>query len=374
MEGGRGFNVKDRQVINVHQFTILVIFFGLGSSILIAPSALAAVAKQDSWISSILGALAGLIPIVVYVSLLQRYPQKTIIEINELVFGKWLGKTVSVLYIFFFFLLSVLLLGDIGYFVTTEIMPETPIDFVMACLMFVVIYACRLGLEVITKGAEIFFPWILLLYFLLLFMLLPQIHVEKIQPVLEYGITPVLKAAFPFFSLQEYIVLIMFYPYVKLSKKTPQAFYIGALIAGVMLICLIMLCILVLGPKLTTENLYPTFALAKKINIGNFIERVEVIIGGLWFITISFKLLMTFFSTVLGIRQMCRFKSYTFLTIPLGMLTVALVLPSYVNIVYVNQFVKRIWPSFSLIFMLLLPLLTWLIALFRKNHGLTIGP
>ncbi|MFJ7729242.1 endospore germination permease [Neobacillus sp. NPDC097160] len=359
--------MKLNHTIGVHQFTVLVIFFGVGTSILIAPASLAADAKQDAWISSIIGFALGVFQLAIYIALANRFPQKTLIEVNELVFGKWVGKIFSFFYISFFFVLCVGLLGDIGNFLTTEVLPETPIDFIMASLLVVVIFATRLGLVVIARGAEIFFPWVIFMFGLLVLMLVPQIELRKIQPVLENGFLPVLKAAFPFTSLQEFVVMMMLYPFVIKSQKTAKAFYFGYTFSGVVLIIIMLLCILVLGPGLTAENIYPSFSLAKKVNIANFFERVEVIIGGLWFITITFKLIITFYATLLGTSQLLRFKSYEFMTVPVAIFLIVTVLTSYTNIVFVMDFLDRVWPSYAYTFLIILPLLTLIMAWIGKK-------
>jgi spore germination protein KB len=355
------------RIIGVHQFTILVIFFGVGSSILIAPSMLAAVARQDAWLASLIGQFESLFLVAIYIALARRYPRRSWIEINELVFGKWIGKAISLQYLIYFFLLGTLLAGDIGYFLTTQIMPETPILFIMGCLMVIVVMAVRLGPETMARGAEIFFPWVILLFLTLVLMLLPKMEMEKMLPMMEYGYSPVLRASVPYVSLQEYVVLMMIYPFVKTSKKIVPAFYVGVVTTGIVLVIIMLLCIVVLGPGLTASNIYPSFTLAKKISIGKFLERVEVIIGGLWFITITFKLILTFFATAAGASQTFRFRSYSFLTVPLAMLTVASVLPSYTNVVYATDFIHRVWPAYSLTFLLALPLATLLVSLWRKK-------
>jgi spore germination protein KB len=361
--------VNDNKKIGVHQFTIIVVIFGIGTSILIAPATLAVDAKQDAWIASVLGMLIGLLPIMIYVALSKKYPHKTIIEINELVFGKWLGKMVSLLYLSYFFILCVLLLGDVGYFLTTEVMPETPIIFFMGCLMIVVIIATRKGIVVIARGAEVYFPWVVLLLTMIVLMLLPNVELQKVEPVLENGLMPVLKGTIPFVSLQEYVVLMMIYPLIRSSKKSAASFYVGSLLAGIVLCIIVLICILVLGSGQTESNLYATFTLAKKISIGNFLERVEVVVGGLWFTTITFKLILTFYAATYGTSQLLQNKSYTYLTIPMGMLVTAMVLPTYTNIVYVMDFIHRVWPAYSLTFMVVLPLLTWFVALARRGKS-----
>lgn len=357
---------KENREIGVHQFTLMVIFFGMGSSILIAPASLATIAKQDAWISAIIGTLMDLISVVVYAGLVRMYPRKSILEMNELAFGKWFGIAVSLLYVFFFFVLSYALLGDVGYFLTTQVMPETPIVFIMSCMMIVALMAVRLGPDVIARGSEVFFPWVMLLFFLLVIMLLPKTEIQKMQPIMEFGAVPAFRAAFPYGSLQEYVVLMMLLPYVKSSPKIRSSFFAGVIAAGAVVFVIMLLCIVVLGPGLTAVNLYPTLTLAKKISIGHFLERVEVIIGGMWLITITFKLIMTFFATAAGLTQIFRFKNYVFLTVPLAMLVVVFVMPSYTNIVVVVDFVDRVWPYFAWLFMFILPTAAWVALWVRR--------
>ncbi|MDQ0493800.1 hypothetical protein QOZ95_001962 [Paenibacillus brasilensis] len=39
---------------------------------------------------------------------------------------------------------------------------------------------------------------------------------------------------------------------------------------------------LVLGPDITARNIYPGYALAKKISIGHFLQRIEAIMATMW--------------------------------------------------------------------------------------------
>ena len=85
----------------------------------------------------------------------------TLYEYNEKVFGKWAGKLI------FFFLhslrLLVLQLFYImwGTFMTTQVMPETPIESILILFAGILVMGLRLGLEVIARTAEILFPWFL---------------------------------------------------------------------------------------------------------------------------------------------------------------------------------------------------------------------
>ncbi|MGG1637431.1 GerAB/ArcD/ProY family transporter [Paenibacillus sp. NRS-1760] len=59
--------------LSVRTFTILVIFFIIGTSILITPAGLTLVAKQDAWIVAIVGIGLNILSVLIYVSLGNRY-------------------------------------------------------------------------------------------------------------------------------------------------------------------------------------------------------------------------------------------------------------------------------------------------------------
>ncbi len=63
--------------LTVRQFSILVVLFTIGTSILLAPSLLFTRAKQDAWLAAILGLLAGLLAVWLYGTLGKRFPDLT---------------------------------------------------------------------------------------------------------------------------------------------------------------------------------------------------------------------------------------------------------------------------------------------------------
>jgi len=343
--------------------------FSLGSAILIVPSGLTASAKQDGWIAAAVGTFAGLLLIFLFDALGRRFPNQTLVEYSETVLGKWLGKGVALLYIGYFFLLSSLVLRNIGDFITSITLPETPIQAVHIIFLVIVILGTRLGLEVFMRTAEIFFPWILMLLFLLVVCISPQIQYYKMLPILEEGIKPVLKGSLSILGIPylELVVFLMLYPYVSKLEKAGKALFIGALFAGIVLIMITALCVLVLGSDFTARHAFPSYTLAKKIHFGEFIQRIEVFMGITWFLTIYFKLIVCFYASALGLAQLCRLRSYRILTLPMGVLLIVLSLIVYPNIVYFREFASQIWTPFAMTFGLVLPVLLLAVASIRKK-------
>ncbi|RCW51035.1 GerAB/ArcD/ProY family transporter [Paenibacillus prosopidis] len=359
-------NVK----ISVRQFTVIVMFYTIGTTILVIPSSLAADADQDAWIAAILGWVLGLLIVGFYIRLGRLFPNMTLIEYNEKVFGKWLGKKISLFFIFFSFICAATVLYYLGNFMTTQVMPETPIESFTILFAGIVVMGLRLGLEVVARTAEILFPWFLLLFIVSTLFLIPEIEIQNIQPVFEFGIKPIMNGALTFAStasLPLVILLLVFPAFVNHPKDAGKAYFIGTLLGGLFVIIITFLSISILGADLSERNMYPSYALAKKIDVGNFIQRVEILIAGIWFMTIFFKTTIYSFSFLTGLAQIFGFRDYRPFALPYGMILVVYSLVVYPDVVYMMDFDSTIWIPYALTIGLLLPLIILSVGSLRKK-------
>ncbi|AJY75117.1 spore gernimation protein [Paenibacillus beijingensis] len=362
LEGGK---------IGARQFGILIVYYTIGTTILIIPSGMAAVSKQDAWIAAFIATGIGLSTVWLYNAVGNLFPRMTLIGMNEQLFGKWLGKTVSLLFVAWSLTAAAQVLYYIGDFMTTHIMPETPIQSLNIMFMIIVVMGVRLGLEPLARTAELFFPWFLLLFIVFILAISPQFKFENIQPLFETGVKPIIRSTLFFlsFTSMTLIVCLMLFPaYVSKPRQARKAFYVGNFVGLLMMFIVIATNILVLGADQTAGTIYPSYQLAKKISLATFIQRVEAIMAFLWFITIYFKITMYFYAAVLGLAQTLKLKDYRALTLPLGMIAVVLSLVVYPNTAYLKKWNMEIWLPDILIVGLLYPLL--LLGLGKlRNHG-----
>ncbi|WP_025685782.1 GerAB/ArcD/ProY family transporter [Paenibacillus maysiensis] len=347
--------------ISARQLMILTTLYTVGSAILIIPSGMALVAKQDAWIAAFVGVGAGLLILYLYIKLAALYPQMTLIGIMEALLGKWLGKTVGLLFFATFFINApVTVLFYLGNFMTTQMIPETPIQAVNILFALIILLAVRLGLEVLARSAELMFPLFILLYISFTGLVVSNIKLENVQPVLEAGMGPIGSAALSFVSTAflPHLVLLMIFPTsVNRFDQARKAIFTGGLIGGVMLVVVVTLAILVLGPDLTARNMYPSYALAKKISIGNFLQRIEAIMATMWFISLFFRITLYMHSTVTAIAQIFCLKNDRQLVLPLGILLVVMSIIVYPNVPYQQAYDTKTWIPYTLSFGLFFPLL-----------------
>ncbi len=361
--------VSQQVKISGRQFMILTILFTIGSAILVIPSGMAFVAKQDAWIAALVGVGAGIFLVWMYNTIVILYPRMTLAEIIETLLGKWLGKTISLLFVVTLFLGGPsAVLYDVGNFLTTQIMPETPAQPVNILFAIIVVMGAWLGIETFARSAELLFPLFILLYISLVILVAPEVKLENVEPVLEAGIGPIWPAALSFISIVflPHIVLLMIIPAVNRTDKARKAFFSGSMFGGLMMVLIIALTILVLGPDLTARSIFPSYSLAQRISIGNFLQRIEAIMAVMWFISLYFRTTIYMYVIVLVIAQIFNLKDYRPLILPLGMILVVMSVIIYPNAPYQQKWDGTVWVSYILSVGLFLPLLLLCIHVIRK--------
>lgn len=364
--------MEEKIKITARQFTILTTFFTIGSAILVIPSNIAAIAKQDAWIASLIGVGCGLCITLLYNALTLLFPNMNLIQMMEKAFGKWPGKVLSLLITIILIFLAPRVLYYVGSFLTTQIMPETPIQAVNILFAVVIVRGVKLGLEALARTAELMFPWFMLIYISLVILIPSRIELENVQPVLERGMGPIWPAVLSFLAtvfLPQFLMLMIHGPNTNQPEKARKAFLVGSLIGGLVIALIVALSILVFGPEIISQSAFPSYMIAQKINIGNFLQRIEVVMAIMWFISLFFRFALYLYFMALSIAYIFNLKDYRPLVLPLGLIQVALSTIIYPNTAYQQYFDSHIWVTYFLIFGLLLPLLLFIVRGIRRMAG-----
>ncbi|NDI33191.1 GerAB/ArcD/ProY family transporter [Chengkuizengella sediminis] len=349
--------------ISNRQLTILIVQFIIGSKILFVPASLAADSEQDVWISGLIAIVVGVLVAWFYAHLALQFKNQGILQYSEAVLGKWLGKLVTIVLCLYFLIIAAFLVRDIADFMTIQIIPGTPILAIMIVFMIVTIIGVRLGLEVLSRAAEIFNPWVILLLLLLLVSVSTQIEWKNILPVFDHQMKHIMKSSLTFitFPYLEMIIFLQILPYVNKPSLVKRSMIVGTILGGGMLVVVTLFCVLILGVDSTTRHIYPTYALAKKITIGEFISRIEVIVAGVWFLTIFIKLSLCLYFIAASIMQLFALKNYKPLTLPIGIILICLAILLVPNMTYLITFDATTWIPIAIIVGFILPLIIYIV-------------
>jgi spore germination protein KB len=363
---GWGDAMLEKGVISSKQFFLLVFMYILGSSVWFVPSIISAQAKQNAWISALLGMVIGVALVLFYNQFVSRFQGVSFVAFSEAVLGKWIGKFVAFCFFTYTFLLSALVVRNVGDFFSTFMMPETPIQAFHILFLLLMIMGTRLGLEVLSRSLEILSPSIIGIIFIGMVALLPQMDWRNITPLID-NFRPILRGTYVFIGspILEIVIFLILIPYVKQSALAGKSFLIGAFLGGIALSVLVLYCILVLGNEMTARQTYASHTLIRQINLGSF--RFDALFTCIAVTTSFYKAAICFYASNLLLAEVLELKDYRPLTLPLGVILIILSLLAYPNFASAQAFLTHSWTTYAMTFALFFPLLLYVSSLSSKR-------
>jgi len=356
--------------ISARQLTIMTVFFTIGSGILIVPSSVASLAKRDAWIACLVGLAIGIAILCIYNLLTKLYPKLNLVQMMEAIFGRWLGKAIAILVVVTLFLTGpATALYYTGNFVTTQIMPETPPQAINILFIVVIIMGVKLGLETIARSSELMFSPFMILFISFVILVLNQTQTKNILPIMENGMKPIWPAAMGFMAtvlLPQFILLIFHSSSVEEPKQARRALLIGSTIGGLSTTIIVTLTILVFGSDVIATSMYPSYLLAQKINIGDFLQRIEVIMAIMWYTTLFFRVAIYLYFTAISLTYILNLRDYRSLVMPLGMILVGVSEITYPNVTFMQSWDSTTWVSYTVVLSVFLPIIMLFTHMFRN--------
>lgn len=346
--------------------------FCVGSAILFIPSILAATAQRDAWLASILGTILGLGLIWFYSKLYVSLKGQTLVQMYDSIFGKWVGKFMTLQFIFYLIFLSSLILRGIGDFLTTQIMKETPMEILIIVLILVVVHGYKYGIQTIARSIEVFMPTLIILYVIALILVTKESKLIKLFPIMENGLKPIINGSFSLFNFPftEVVIMLMFLPVVKDQDKLKKTFLFGTFLGGIALFFPVFFGIITMGPNMLANDLYPTYTLAKKLGFKDIFERIEVILAIIWLLSIYFKLLLCFTALTESIGHLFNLSERKSLIFPVGWILYGTTILLADSNVYFFEFNAKIWPVYALTIGFLIPMAMFVVhKIKQKIHG-----
>ncbi|RAW11968.1 spore gernimation protein [Paenibacillus taichungensis] len=362
--------IKDK--ITIRQFTLLTFLVMVGDMILIYPALVTALGKHDAWLCSILGQPIGLLLIWVLYQLHQTFPEFSLIEICNKLLGPLAGSALSIGYLFYFAIGAAICIREVGDFLTTQIYLQTPIRVILIILMCSLIWGLIKGLSTIGGTIELLTPVVVVFMVLLFLGLVPKLDSSNLQPFLNTNwvhlIEAIVRSAFTSFG--ELIVLTMILPYVKTGSNLKRDMLLATLCGGILLSILLLFSLMVVGPFMTQHNIYISYTLSQKINIGNFFERIEALMAIAWLIATYFKSLLYMFAFVVGWAQLFQLKTYQSFILPSALFIFSLSILISPNVIFYTTTIMPAWVDWDMTCSFIIPLLLLLVHRIRfgKNR------
>ncbi|MHB1652503.1 MAG: GerAB/ArcD/ProY family transporter [Desulfitobacteriaceae bacterium] len=272
--------------ISSHQFTMVSSAVLLGTTFFPVANLVIADAGRDGWWSVLPAYGLGIPWGLMILSLGGRYPGKNLLQITEILWGKWVGKIIGVAYLLISLYFCALLAKQGQDVVRRTVLTLAPSLVILAEGMIVTFLLVKAGIEVYARFAEVVFPLTLVGLLSIMVLVIPRFEWEEFLPVWGNGVKPILQgilkvAPFP----MEYIFfLAMLLPFLSFQEvsRLRSGVWRSVLFVGFFDTLVVLTQVLVFGPKEAARLHYGLLTLANMVEISKFVSGIEAIFMMFW--------------------------------------------------------------------------------------------
>ena len=290
------------------RFSYLAYFLSRGSFLGMGFLGVFELAKNDSYLSSGLGILLGIVFLLVILNVIKD--DKNIFETNIhyfKAFGRILNFVVSLLAIGF----AIIVFYNLTTFLNLNYLSSASNIYIGVILAGAIYYFLFKGFNNIVNATRIFFYISIFFLIFSLFSCVNNIKTEHLFPILSEGLkSPALGMLF-FAVLSSVPVFFLLcvpkreIPEVSLKRNIIITYVIGT----IGLILIILVATLVMGYPVISIFKYPEYMLLKKISIFSVIERVENIVSFQYFLDAFILIVMCIYFAVVNFKAISKNES-----------------------------------------------------------------
>ncbi|MFZ5966640.1 MAG: GerAB/ArcD/ProY family transporter [Bacillota bacterium] len=357
-----------KEVISDKQGIFMMVLFLSGSTSIFVSGI---EAKKDSWIAIIVAVIMVFPMLLLFARLHHLYPDKDLFDIFEICFGKIIGKVLMIIFTWYTFYWAADVINNFVFFIMTVSFPETPRYVLIICLTALCAWGVRAGIEVLGKWANLFLVVVIVGLSTTVAMLIPDMKLSHILPVFQEGMKPIIKGAYSVFT-QPFVQTVAFTMFFRnLERKTSSyKIYITGLLIGAAVSWVVSITnVLAIGAKSVELYYYPTYQTYRKINIGEFLQRVEVVIAAIFMFGGFIKISILSLCTCKGITRIFGWKEYRWIVTPIALLIMNMAYIEYSSVQEYFGFNTDIWPNYFMPFQIILPIITWAIAEIKNRQS-----
>jgi spore germination protein KB len=350
--------------INSRQLLFLIAGFVQGSVLLIDFTV--GITEHQTWMV-ILAGLALTAPFFLsYVVLAKRFHGMNLVQINDIVYGRFIGKAVSVYYIFFLLMTLSFNIRDVGELYITFLMPDAPFIFLLIVFTVTCAYAAIKGIEVLARVSHLFVVTVIFVIISTFILLIDQMDFSNFLPFFELPFARIFQgihimSAIPF---GETLVFLVIMGCLNNTEHMVKNTFIGLLIGAISLLIVSVRNTAVLG---RTQCIWtsPSFQSIRLIDIGTVLTRMDFLIGIAQTVLIFFKCSLFFYALLISLSQLFGLKTYLPLVLPLASIEVIIAATVFQSPVDHAMITQNAGIIYSAPLMFVIPPLSLLIAKIR---------
>ncbi|SDL94659.1 GerAB/ArcD/ProY family transporter [Sediminibacillus halophilus] len=358
------------------QITSLIILTLLVQIYVFAPAVMAEHVGQHLWLPLLLAIIAAVILMKMMLWIVEQFPGKSFPAVLHYLFGEFCGGVLGISYFVYFFVLFIIHAQMIVTTFKVLFLPATPMISILLLVLLLCLYCSLLGIEVLARASNMI---VILLAVTLTFLALsvfPEVDLSYYQPVLPSQAKGFAYSTIVAFASYGQVFLIAtLVPFVnyKNERRKHRKIFAGVVFALLLTSFIVMEEIGVFSPFELQRLQYPTVELITMIQMGEFMERMEIFLVTIWAGAILLVSGIFFSVSVKTFKQaLNRNKNGKILDVILiivGFICIVTLLPDTSSLLL---FIFDQWVYWCLLFQVIFPILiliTFIIRVKVRNHA-----
>lgn len=347
----------------------ILLFVVLGTMLYLQfPSFMLLVGGPAAWQVAVLMTVLALLLFLPTAALFARFPGKGLSDISEQVAGPVVGPVLTLSVCLWLLFGCALTVRTFTETFKISILPMTPPSVLILVVLLCVVYAAYTGFEAIVRATQVIFPVILLGIILVLGLSAPRSNFTLTQPFWGHSPMETLLGGIRFSGMAaEVILLLVLGAAFRKHTDLRNSGLISILAFGVMSVAVVLVLIVTFGSPDASQSPFPMFSLARLINLGRFLQRVESIFVLFWFLSAMVRVSALFHAAAVGIAGLLRLPYYRPLLFPMAILVMSMALMPEDLVTVLRT--ERDWIRPLGIAVMMVPLLLLVIAKIRGQRG-----
>lgn len=323
----------------------------------------------DIWLATMISSAKGLAVMLLTVMTVKRAPDRNMMELADLLLGKWAGKAVGlIIFVFFTGAFGAVMITFV-YHLMDYFLPQAPTWLFFLVGLTVCLYGVYKGLEVIARTALLGILAMVAFNILLLLGSIQQMDVKELLPMFQNGVWKAIWASRhndADWGLSTVMAALLL-PLVKSPKSWSRAAAGGILCGGAIVALWPLLEVSVLSPEMTAQYIVSCMQMARSAEIGVFMHRYEMIMVAMFIIPLYVQMMLCLYCAAMAISHTFGMKKLQNMFIPAALVLGGVSYYIVDNHFRAVRFLEKIWPYVALPIIYGLPLLMLALSFVRRK-------
>ncbi|MCT4594286.1 MAG: spore germination protein [Anaeromicrobium sp.] len=309
--------------ISSFQTALVLLTYILSTAGIVLPASIAQEASIDGWLSVLMATICGIFIMYIYILITDIYPYMSLMEINNEVFGKFFGSLLNFLFMYYFFEMARLVLGEFGQFLKDTTNQVTPFIIFYIIGVSISILALTKGLEIVCRLNELLLPIGTIAIGLILIGNLKNLNFSNYLPLLDNGFYPVFKGTILLNGwLAELVIVIQLSKFIKERKHIKKILFSSVLAIGLSFSVGILI-IAVFG-SITRNLMYPAYNFVRYASFGKSLAHLDVLFISVWIMGIFIKISLLIYGFWSCVYEIFKIRNHNSLLFPIFLLLISM--------------------------------------------------